>query len=130
MNTSKKSVIVWLRWPAIVIAMWAGQWLFLHLTYVQHEYFTGFLAACTVVASAVAAFAMYLSLQERRNERLWKGALWVAEGEHWQGPYCTPCHGKGTYALMDNYECCNKPTCSYRIPVVEHPPSKPPTAKN
>ena len=44
MHTSKRSIIMSIRWPAIVIVMWAGQWLFLPLTYVQHEYFTAFLA--------------------------------------------------------------------------------------
>ncbi|MDA7583873.1 hypothetical protein N9A55_04145 [Luminiphilus sp.] len=130
MHTSKRSIIMSIRWPAIVIVMWAGQWLFLPLTYVQHEYFTAFLAGCVVTTSAIAAFTVHLSLQDRRKQRLWKGALWVAEGEEWQGPYCTPCHERGTYALMDQYACCNKPVCEYRIPVVEHPPTKPPTAKS
>jgi len=127
-NTSKKPIIVWIRWPAVVIAMWAGQWLFLPLTYVQHELFSAFLAGCAVIASAMTAFTAYFSSKARRSERLWKGAWWVAEGDEWQGPYCTSCHGRGTYALMNNYECSNKPSCEYRIPVVEHPPTNPATA--
>lgn len=130
MGASQNTIISGLRWPAIVVAMWAGQWLFLPLTYSQHEYFTAFLAGCVVVASVISAFRAYLSRQERRKERLWKGAIWVAEGEEWQGPYCTSCRERGTYALMSNYECGNKPTCDYHIPLVEPPPAKPPTAKH
>ena len=70
MHTSKRSIIMSIRWPAIVIVMWAGQWLFLPLTYVQHEYFTAFLAGCVVATSAIAAFTARLSLQDRRMQRL------------------------------------------------------------
>ena len=70
MHTSKRSIIMSIRWPAIVIVMWAGQWLFLPLTYVQHEYFTAFLAGCVVATSAIAAFTVRISLQDRRMQRL------------------------------------------------------------
>ena len=70
MHTSKRSIIMSIRWPAIVIVMWAGQWLSLPLTCVQHEYFTAFLAGCVVATSAIAAFTVRLSLQDRRMQRL------------------------------------------------------------